>query len=132
MSNPNEEYATGMALIKAERERQITAEGWTAEHDDGHGGGGMFDAAMCYVSAKEGDSMSNLWPWERQWWKPKDHLSNLVRAGALLLAEKERIGRRTLGTGGPWPMPPILPLALDGLALAVGREAHGEEEGTAS
>jgi hypothetical protein len=33
------------------------------------------------------------WPWDATWWKPKDRRSNLIRAGALMLAEKERLGR---------------------------------------
>lgn len=34
-----------------------------------------------------------LWPWDREWWKPKDRRRNLVRAAALLIAEIERLDR---------------------------------------
>jgi hypothetical protein len=33
------------------------------------------------------------WPWEDKWWKPKDRRRDLVRAGALIVAEIERLDR---------------------------------------
>lgn len=33
------------------------------------------------------------WPWADEWWKPKDRRADLVRAGALILAEIDRIDR---------------------------------------
>lgn len=33
------------------------------------------------------------WPWEPRWWKPKDVLTDLIRAGALCLAEADRARR---------------------------------------
>ena len=38
--------------------------------------------------------MVTLWPWAAEWWKPKDCRRNLVRAGALILAEIERLDRK--------------------------------------
>lgn len=38
-------------------------------------------------------------PWEDRlpaWWKPKDYRSNLVKSGALILAELERLDRAAL------------------------------------
>lgn len=33
-----------------------------------------------------------MWPWEPRWWKPSsDPIKNLVRAGALIAAEIDRI-----------------------------------------
>lgn len=77
--------------IAEERLRQVEAEGWTLEHDDGHAKGEMARAAGCY--ALEGwtaASLLNFWPWSEGWWKPKSLHRNQVRAGALLVAELAR------------------------------------------
>jgi hypothetical protein len=41
-----------------------------------------------------------IWPWDRKWWKPKDRRRDLVRAGALILAEIERLDRAAAKTSG--------------------------------
>jgi hypothetical protein len=84
---------TGVELIAEERKRQIEVEGWSAEHDDRHEDGELARAGACYVL--EGSSYfvadelmgEDGWPFEQGWRKPKDRLSNLVRAGALIAAE---------------------------------------------
>lgn len=99
----------GVELIAAERERQVSVEGWTREHDDRHSDGELAQAAACYAvgepcfvetrgfiyndSRLPQTSYINLWPWEPQWYKPKDRLSDLVRAGALIAAEIDRLLR---------------------------------------
>lgn len=87
--------------IAAERRRQVEAEGWTTEHDDTHANGEMAQAAGCYAlhaglpeSAQVPDGISPMdWPWDTKWWKPKDRRRDLVRAGALIVAEIERLDR---------------------------------------
>jgi len=79
--------------IGAERSRQINAEGWTPEHDDKHDTGELADAAACYACPP---LQSFAWPWAEEWWKPKDRRANLIRAGALIVAEIERLDRATL------------------------------------
>lgn len=74
----------GMALIRAERQRQIQVEGWTPEHDQEHGTDVLTRAANAYYLGN-----SAHWPWDSRWWKPKDPLSNLIRSGALYLAAAE-------------------------------------------
>lgn len=83
--------------IQAERARQINVEGWTAEHDDKHRDGEMLRAAVLYLwhgtdkgAPLQAGGTPVSWPWEDKWWKPKDRRRNLVRAGALCLAEAER------------------------------------------
>lgn len=83
--------------IHAERQRQIEKEGWTQEHDDQHEDGELMRAGMIYLhygtkySAPIGtNNCPSGWPWEPQWWKPKDRRRNLIRAGALFMAERER------------------------------------------
>lgn len=89
MSNLN-----GKQRISAERQRQIESEGWTPEHDDVHGSTTLENAAQCYVDADdERASQPKIWPWERAWWKPKNKIRNLERAGALYLAAAEAAER---------------------------------------
>ncbi|MFO5964651.1 hypothetical protein ACLBUO_24460, partial [Pseudomonas aeruginosa] len=87
--------------VQAERRRQVEAEGWTPEHDDEHSHGQMARAAACYAlagSSAPNDGTAALlvslaWPWDQQWWKPTSARRDLVKAGALVLAEIERLDR---------------------------------------
>lgn len=81
--------------VLAERIRQVDAEGWTASGDDLHVHREMAFAAACYTlgATFASGSSHDLWPWNREWWKPGDDRSNLVKAGALILAEIERLDR---------------------------------------
>lgn len=86
--------------IDIERLRQVREEGWTPEHDDAHEDSQMLDAARCYyLHATTGplslgqDGTPENWPWAKRWWKPKGYRRDLVRAGALCMAEQERAGR---------------------------------------
>lgn len=90
--------ATGADLIAGERQRQITQEGWTALHDDKHTDGELAYAAAHYIAAAlgEDDSVLGSWPWNPSWWKPSDDpVRNLVKAGALIAAEIDRLRRAT-------------------------------------
>jgi hypothetical protein len=80
--------------IAAERRRQIEAEGWTLEHDDEHLYGELAAAAECYFQDGDWPDAPLHWPWEDEFWKAKDKRRNLIRSGALFVAEKERIDRR--------------------------------------
>lgn len=84
--------------VLAERHRQVEAEGYTPEMDDNYLTDDLAMAAACY--AAYGDHTSKMppqvpggWPWARETFKPRDRRSNLVRAGALILAELERLDR---------------------------------------
>lgn len=82
--------------VLAERRRQVEAEGWTSEHDDQHSNGEMARAASCYISNKERSHLPTVplkWPWSDAWWKPDGYRRNLIKAGALILAEIERLDR---------------------------------------
>ncbi len=96
--------------VLAERRRQQEKEGWTPAHDDEHRDGSMAQAAACYAASKQAyedvgfvaDPRDDIdfripvaWPksWAPRWWKPKDRRSDLVRAGALIIAEIERLDR---------------------------------------
>jgi hypothetical protein len=86
--------------IAAERARQISVEGWTPDHDDAHNRGELARAAACYAlsaslrdAARASKWWPSLWPWSQSWWKPTNRRRDLVKAGALLLAEIERLDR---------------------------------------
>lgn len=93
-------YAAACDVL-AERQRQISAEGWSAEHDDAYTDGQMAVAAGYYALASGFPHERDIghghlpvhWPWAATWWKPRTRRSNLVRAGALILAEIERLDR---------------------------------------
>jgi len=83
--------------IAEERQRQIDKEGWTAEHDEGHANGELALAAAYYARADVVCRVDPnlLWPenWDEKWRKPKGRIRNLVRAGALIAAEIDRLKR---------------------------------------
>jgi hypothetical protein len=87
----------GAALIAVERQRQINREGYDYGHDDAHSEGELLAAAACYLTPPVGSGWGPTpplsWPWEPEAWKPKDRISDLVRAGALIAAEIDRLQR---------------------------------------
>ena len=89
--------------VLAERQRQISAEGWTPEHDDEHDDGRMAIAAAHYAMHGIKGWGRVIWPWDKKWLKPKDRRSNLIRASALIIAEIERIDRAALKGEQPEP-----------------------------
>ena len=97
---------TGIELINKERERQIKQEGWTKEHDMQHIGEELANAAATYAMAPScREALTNLvgdckmtgipptWPWDDEWYKPtpNDRIRELVKAGALIAAEIDRL-----------------------------------------
>lgn len=100
---------TALHLFAAERSRQVQAKGHTPEQDDSYSCGEMASAAAVYALpswnriAEERIQLSDgtrfmapmFWPWHPSAWKPapNDRLREVVKAGALLLAEAERLIR---------------------------------------
>ena len=96
---------SGAERIAAERRRQIQVEDYTAEHDADHESGGqMAVAAWCYLGdlVDDGRDFAEAeeppeWPWptygEGASWKPTpgDPILQLVKAGALIAAEIDRL-----------------------------------------
>lgn len=83
----------GVNLIKQERERQIYREGWSSEHDDKHVNNELALAAACYAVP---DVFSQgYWPptWDSSWYKSTTRIRDLVKAGALIAAEIDRLQR---------------------------------------
>lgn len=88
--------AHAMEDVAAERRRQVYDEGWTPEHDDAHSLGELAKAAASYAAG----SPAWTWPWDKKWWKPTDRRRDLVKAGALIVAEIERLDRAAAKHGG--------------------------------
>lgn len=107
---------TGVEMIAAERERQVSEEGWTPEHDDSHRSGGLAKAAACYAMPERiyieertarGLHFVDPWPWSGHYDRRRKQanypnaipvegaarLRMLVKAGALIAAEIDRLRR---------------------------------------
>lgn len=111
---------SGVELITAERQRQISKENWTAEHDDTHGGAEMALMAAHYtllaaqedcadqtMAGPEANDLTRLIDLAMprlipSGWRPSSkakirnldgRIGNLVRAGALIAAEIDRLQR---------------------------------------
>ena len=102
------ETKNGVQLIAAERERQIAIEGWTPDHDDEHDTGNLAASASAYLlmaceqvypeqrrsfEAQKVYYRDHAWPLDEDFWKPADPIRNLVKAGALIAAEIDRLLR---------------------------------------
>jgi hypothetical protein len=108
-----------IAEIADERARQVEKEEWSHQHDDEHTDGSLAAAAAAYAWPEPRMKMKRddvpyhrytdappsyhtvtfrvplCWPdsWNGMYWKPKDRRRDLVRAGALIVAELERMDR---------------------------------------
>lgn len=99
-------------LIADERQRQVEVEGWSEHHDDKHTDGSLALVAASYAVAE--DQRENykdftppsFWPdtWDNNWFKPtpNDRIRELVKAGALIAAEIERLQRLEKQKEGRW------------------------------
>ncbi len=83
----------------AERRRQVVVRGYSEKHDDEvNAHGQLAEAASCYIRATSERSWSSTWPWRREAFKPgantiEGKRRDLVKAGALLIAEIQRLDR---------------------------------------
>jgi hypothetical protein len=100
---------TGAELIAAERQRQIEVEGYEPEHDTAHADESLALAACSYaipwswrrfrsqrISVGDDETyveVPTTWPWAVWHWKPSpdDRVRELIKAGALIAAEIDRI-----------------------------------------
>ena len=84
--------------VMNERNRQVNEEDFDHHNDDTYICGELADAAACYALCARGDAadkaqLPHEWPWDSDWWKPTTTRRDLVKAGALILAEIERLDR---------------------------------------
>lgn len=122
------EMTKAAADVLAERRRQIEAEGWTPEHDDGYKRDELACAAACYCMSSVGvlfDHFEDMWPWDVNWFKRADPRRDLVKAAALILAEIERLDRARGETRQPFGPNNTPRLRKPGESLADYRAAMG-------
>ncbi len=97
--------------VMEERQRQINQEFYSTENDDEYKQNELLRAAVCYAEnvvrrgsvfdsnfgpdVYQEEEVPDLWPWDLDFWKPKNPRRDLVRAAALIIAEIERIDRST-------------------------------------
>ena len=97
-----QQAATRDVLI--ERQRQMEVEGWTAERDDKYIKCELARAAATYATCSHIDQLKLVgeaaWPWHPDWFKRSSYRRDLVKAGALVLAEIERLDRATVSREG--------------------------------
>lgn len=86
--------SSAIADVIAERQRQQSVKGFSAEQDDTYVGFQLSAAAICYIEPMEAMS---YWPadWHDDSFKPTNERRNLVKAAALIIAEIERIDRKS-------------------------------------
>ena len=75
----------GIERIAKERQRQVSVEGWTPQHDDEHKDGEMAIAAARYAAP--------YWEWDKR--GKHERIRQLEIAGALLAAEIDRLLRKS-------------------------------------
>jgi hypothetical protein len=80
---------TAIEEIAAERLRQI-AKGYDAAHDDEHDKHEIANAAAALALNWPGN-----WPWSMHSWPDSDRRTQLVMSAAMLVAEIERLDRKT-------------------------------------
>lgn len=89
---------SGTLLISEERDRQIFEEGYTDKDDDVQTGESLACAAAVYATptTKRGPNFIRyMWPYSSKYYKPtEDRIRELVKAGALIAAEIDRLQRK--------------------------------------
>jgi hypothetical protein len=91
-------------LIRAERQRQITEEGYTATHDDHHTAHEelIMAAATYEMEPEDRTEIPANWPWDIKTWKPtasegtSGRIKELCKAGALYMAAKDYMERNEI------------------------------------
>lgn len=101
---PDNPHASTMSMLLVERLSQIAVKGYTPKRDDGYVKGELAMAAGSYALAEDyrrvSPNVANIeapfcWRFNRDSWKPtpNDRLKELTKAGALIIAEMERLLR---------------------------------------
>ena len=88
---------SGVMLIKIERDKQMLLENFSAENDSRYTQRELVMAALAYACTDgspdhDANAKEMFWPWSDKWYKPSPSIvRNLVKAGALLAAEIDRL-----------------------------------------
>ncbi len=99
MKSLNEAAAAAIGLITIERVRQVVAKGYTPAGDTVYRSGELLDAARAYCASAaawpteigQWEAGKDRWPWNPVFFEPESPQPDLIRAGALVCAEIERL-----------------------------------------
>ncbi|MHB9318834.1 hypothetical protein ACP3TG_06890 [Phytobacter diazotrophicus] len=96
MKDSSTALSVAITDIIAERRRQQSVKDFSAQQDDTYVLGELAAAAISYI---EPMAAAEFWPsdWHDNSFKPSDYRRNLVKAGALIAAEIERLDRASTG-----------------------------------
>lgn len=82
--------------IEKERKRQVSEKGYTAKHDDAHKSGQIANHAAALATTWL-DCVDTMYPYSEEaikmGLKNQDRKTQLIKAGALIVAELERLER---------------------------------------
>jgi hypothetical protein len=96
------EQSAALRDVAAERQRQVSVEGWTQHDDDSYSSCELAAAAATYALCTRPEQLQvcgvTAWPWHQVTFKPTTYRRNLIKAGALILAEIERLDRAAAKT----------------------------------
>lgn len=102
--SPKEAMSEAARDVLAERRRQKISEGFSSARDDSYTNNELAHAAATYAyPALHSIKGLKVWPWGDMWFKVRDHRRNMIKAGALILAEIERLDRAALAAVGEGP-----------------------------
>ena len=87
----------GLARVAERRLAQIYDHGRDADHDDTHDGGEIMSAAAAFLHVARTGNLNHVppaWPWnDREWRPPTSVRDALANAGAMIVAEIDRLTR---------------------------------------
>lgn len=101
-------WSSAVRELLAERRRQVREEGYTLDRDNQYTEGQLAEAASSYAfwaepCSQRPETLNDLrvkppalWPWAPESWKPTNQRLMLIKAGALILAELERLDRKVV------------------------------------
>lgn len=87
-------YSAGAEAIRKERSRQVCQEGYDLKHDEGKSPETFFKAAIAYLKSALKEDDASEWPFDAEFFKPKDEVRDAERAGALIAAALDLIYKR--------------------------------------
>ncbi|PZU62344.1 MAG: hypothetical protein DI552_00300 [Brevundimonas sp.] len=91
--DPGHPIRRAVVDIVAERQYQISRHGWSRDHDDTHADGAIANAAADYASTGQ-QPISTSWAYGSKVVDKEPRRQQLVKAGALIIAEIERLDRQ--------------------------------------
>lgn len=100
----NQRVFPALAAVAHERRRQVAEKGYSTEQDNGYLRDELVIAGIALALSSIGSvtAAESFWPhgWRERDWFDRDRRAELVKAGAMIVAEIERIDRLAVGASG--------------------------------